>query len=61
MTAVKGKRGRLVHAWMPHGTRRDLAPEDIPTVVCGRKLSGGVITEDDIDCRACLEILFNQN
>lgn len=61
MTPVRGKRGSLVHAWMPDGSRRDLCPDDIPNIVCGKRLRGPLITDDNIDCPACLDIIFNGN
>lgn len=61
MTKVRSKRGRLVHAVTPHGTRRDLAPEDIPEIECGRKLKGAVIVDDHVSCPACIHILFVGN
>ena len=61
MIAVRGKRGRLVHGVTSHGARRDLAPEDIPTILCGRRMKGCVVTEDHIDCPACVSILFEGN
>lgn len=56
MTAVRSRRGRVVHAWAPAGSRRDLAPEDIPNITCGRKISGAFITDEPITCLACIEI-----
>lgn len=61
MTPVRGKRGRLVHAWTPHGARRDLAPEQIPDVICGRRLAGARVVDENIDCPACLDVLFTGN
>jgi hypothetical protein len=61
MTHVRGKRGRLVHIVTSHGSRRDLAPEEIPTILCGKKLRGAIITDDDVSCDACLDVLFNAN
>jgi len=60
MTPVRGKRGRLVHA-MAFGVRRDLAPEDIRPILCGKKLRGAIVVDEDIDCDACLSILFEGN
>ena len=61
MTPVKGKRGKLVHA-MAYGIRRDLAPEDITTLVCGRKMKGAVIAYDEyVTCPTCVLILFEGN
>lgn len=61
MTPVRGKRGKLVHA-MTIGIRRDLAPDEIPSLVCGKKLRGAVIAEDEyVTCPHCVEILFQGN
>jgi len=61
MTYVRGKRGRLVHIMTPHGARRDLAPESIPPILCGKRMRGAVITDDYATCEACLSILFEAN
>jgi len=60
MTPVRSKRGKLVHA-VAHGIRRDLAPDDVPTLVCGKKLKGCRVTDEHVTCPACVEILFNNN
>lgn len=61
MTRVRGRRGRLVHA-VSYGIRRDLAPEEIPTLVCGRRLRAAVIVVDEyVTCPVCEEILSNGN
>jgi len=60
VTPVRSRRGRLVHA-VEIGIRRDLPPESIPTLVCGKRLKGCVIVDEYIDCPHCCEILFNQN
>lgn len=57
---MKAKRGVLVHC-IAAGIRRDLAPEEIPTLVCGKRIKGPRIVDDNITCPACLEILFNAN
>jgi hypothetical protein len=61
MTGVRGRRGRLVHAWQPLGARRDLCPDDVPSLVCGKKLKGAVITDEHVDCPICVTILFEGN
>lgn len=61
MTAVRGKRGRLVHAWMPHGKRRDLCPDEIPSLICGRRMKGVIVVDEHVDCPACVSILFEGN
>jgi hypothetical protein len=61
VTAVRGKRGKLVHAWTPVGSRRDLAPEDVPSLLCGKRLKGAVITDEHVDCPICVDVLFNGN
>ena len=60
-TRVRGRRGKLVHAVVLNGERRDLAPEDIPTLVCGRRMKGCVITDDHINCPVCEDILWTGN
>ena len=60
MTYVRGRRGRLVHI-VTHGIRRDLAPDEIPTIVCGRKLRGAIIVDDGPLCEACAEVEANGN
>jgi hypothetical protein len=61
MTGVRGRRGRLVHAWQPLGARRDLCPDDVPSLVCGKKLKGAVITDESVDCDVCLSIIWEGN
>jgi hypothetical protein len=61
VTPVRGKRGVLVHAWQPLGKRRDLSPDQIPSIVCGRKLRGAVVVDEHVDCPACVHILFLGN
>jgi hypothetical protein len=61
VTGVRGKRGKLVHGWTPHGSRRDVAPEEVPSLICGRRIKGAVITDEHIDCPICVEILFEGN
>jgi hypothetical protein len=51
----------LVHAWQPLGARRDLCPDDVPSLVCGKKLKGAVITDEHVDCPICVTILFEGN
>lgn len=60
-TKVRSRRGRLVHALTQYGERLDLAPEDIPTLVCGRRVKGVVLTDDYISCPACADILHRGN
>ena len=60
-TKVRSRHGKLVHALTLHGSRRDLAPEDIPTLLCGRRVKGVTVTDDHIDCPACTEILWVGN
>lgn len=61
MTPVRGRRGKLVHA-MAVGIRQDLAPDEIPQLVCGKKLKGAVIAHDEyVTCPVCVEILFVGN
>jgi hypothetical protein len=60
MTPVRSRRGKIVHL-VATGIRRDLAPEQIPAVVCGKRLKSAVVTDDDVTCDACLDIAFNQN
>lgn len=60
MTPVRSRRGRLVHA-VATGLRRDLAPDEIPTLVCGKRIKGAVVVDEHIDCPACVEILFTGN
>lgn len=61
MTPVRARRGRRVHAWTQHGERRDLDPDHIPNLVCGRRLKAPLIVDEPIDCEACIDILFNGN
>ena len=61
LTAVRGRRGSLVHAWMPTGTRRDLDPDNIPNLVCARKLRGPIVVDEEIDCPVCLDVIENGN
>lgn len=61
MTRVRGKRGKLVHGWTSHGARRDLAPEEIPSLICGRRLRGAVIVDEEINCEACISIIAYGN
>lgn len=61
MTPVRGKRGRLVHAANAIGIRRDLAPEDIPNLLCARRLHAPIIVDEEIDCPACLDIIERAN
>lgn len=62
MTYVRSRRGRLVHIVTPHGTRRDLSPDQIPQIVCGRRLLGCVVVlDEEVTCRACLDIELNGN
>jgi hypothetical protein len=60
VTPVRGRRGKLVHC-ITHGVRRDLAPECIPNILCGVQLRGPLIVDEEIDCRACLDILERGN
>lgn len=61
-TKVRSRRGKLVHAVTLYGERRDLAPEDIPALVCGKKIKGAVVCPDDyVTCPVCVEILFDGN
>lgn len=46
---------------MSHGIRRDLDPLEIPNLICGRRLRAPLVVDEDIDCPACLDILFNGN
>jgi hypothetical protein len=62
VTPVRGRRGVLVHAWQPLGKRRDLCPDDVPSLVCGRRLKGAVVLFDEyITCPSCVEIMFSGN
>lgn len=61
MTKVRGKRGKLVHAWTEYGTRRDLAPSEIPNLICGKRLKAALVVDEEITCDACLDIIFNGN
>jgi hypothetical protein len=62
MTYVRSRRGKLVHIVTPHGTRRDLCPDLIAPLVCGRRLLGCVVVfDEEATCPACLEIESNQN
>jgi hypothetical protein len=60
-TKVRGRRGKLVHALTYTGERKDLAPEDVPMLVCGKRMKGVLVTDDHISCPQCTEILWNQN
>jgi hypothetical protein len=60
VTPVRGKRGSLVHA-VTTGMRRDLAPEDVPILLCGRRLRGPIVVDEEIDCPACLDIIERAN
>lgn len=56
MTRVRGKRGRLVHV-MTYGVRQDLAPEDVPAVLCGVRITAPIIEPDEpVTCERCHEI-----
>jgi len=60
VTPVRSRRSKYVHA-VEIGIRRDLAPESIPMLVCGKRLKGVYVVNEYIDCPHCCEILFNQN
>lgn len=60
MTPVRARRGKVVHA-VAIGIRRDLAPDEIPNLVCGKRLKSAVITDEHVNCEACVDILFNNN
>ena len=61
-TKVRARRGKLVHAVTLYGERRDLAPEDIPALVCGKRIKGPVIVDDEyVTCPVCSEILWEGN
>ena len=61
MTPVRSRRGKLVHA-METGIRRDLAPDEIPALVCGKRLKSAVVATDEyVTCPVCVEILFQGN
>lgn len=60
-TRVRSRRGKLVHAVTLHGERRDLAPEHIPALVCGKRIKGAVVVDEYVTCPACEEILSYGN
>ncbi len=60
MTPVRGRRGKLVHC-VTHGVHRDLAPEDVPNLLCGRSIKAPLIVDEEIDCPACLDIIERAN
>lgn len=60
MTPVRARRGRRIHA-VDIGMRRDLAPEDIPALCCGRRLRTPIIVDEEITCPICIDIMENGN
>ena len=56
MTPVRARRGRLIHL-VAIGIGKDLAPEDLPVVLCGRRIKSPVVEPDlSVTCERCHEI-----
>lgn len=58
VTPVRGKRGALVHL-CTYGVGRDKAPEDLPVVLCGVRISQPIVEPDsEVTCWKCENLQY---